>query len=128
MALSRFLALYFLLGSIFPNTDFAQLLHFPEAWLHYLEHAAEAHQSSEDFSIWTFLKDHYHSPDGHTHDNSSHDHLPFQHFHASIEMVYIDIEMYQDSGPLPYALRPSIHSLTLFSTDVYRGIYRPPIL
>jgi hypothetical protein len=116
-----------MLGSIFPNTDFAQLLHLPEAWLHYLDHAREAAESHEEFSLWTFLNDHYQDPEGHTHDNSSHDHLPFQHFHASIEMVHISINLFQDCRRIPYALRPTFHLQRLYSTDVYRGIYRPPI-
>ncbi|MDH3652335.1 MAG: hypothetical protein OEQ53_21780, partial [Saprospiraceae bacterium] len=56
---TRLLALYFLLGSLFPQTDFAQLLHLPEALHHFQQHLNEARSTETPFSIWTFIRDHY---------------------------------------------------------------------
>ena len=83
-----FFAVYFLVGGLFPNTDFAQLWHTASAFQHYKFHKSEAEASEIKCTVWTFLKDHYINPDSHIHrDLGDHEQLPAKHLHHALDLI-----------------------------------------
>jgi hypothetical protein len=62
-AFACFFAGYFILGSLAPNTDFAQLWHAAFAFEHFSMHQEQANAQGSFCSFWTFLEDHYLDPD-----------------------------------------------------------------
>jgi len=83
-----FFAMYFLVGGLHPNTDFAQLWHVASALQHYKLHKTEAETSGIKCTIWTFIKDHYINPESHEHsDLADHEQLPAKHLHHALDLI-----------------------------------------
>lgn len=124
---SIFFAIYFTLGGLFPQADFGQLAHIPDAIAHYQEHRDEAQLIGLDFSIFSFLQDHYGDPDGHKHDDqNSHDQLPLQHIHQAIHLVHLSVEgTFLDAVDLTLSSEIRFHH-ELYSEDFRVGIEHPP--
>lgn len=47
------LAFYFLVGSLFPQTDFSQLVRLADTYAHFEEHRAEAAATDLALSVWS---------------------------------------------------------------------------
>ncbi len=125
---ATFFSFYFLLGSAFPQGDFAQLLHIPDALIHFNEHLTAAGDESDAFSLWTFIRDHYSDPDSHSHtDTESHESLPLQHIHASVLMIEAKYHILPQDE-LVYNHSREINFVHSFYTSNFKeGIYHPPI-
>lgn len=124
---SIFFVFYFILGGLFPQVDFGQLAHIPDAMAHYQEHWEEAQLIGVDFSLSSFLRDHYSDPDGHEHDDqNSHDQLPLQHIHQTIHLVHLGAqELFLDAVDLTLSSEIAFHH-ELCSEDFRVGIDHPP--
>ncbi|NND08081.1 MAG: hypothetical protein HKN87_17005 [Saprospiraceae bacterium] len=124
---SIFFAIYFLLGGLFPNADFGQLAHIPEAIAHFQEHQREAQLKRVDFSILSFIQDHYSDPDGHEHDDqTSHDQLPLQHVHQTVQLVHLQVQVAFVDWLYPAVSEEIIFYRVLTSEDFRVGIDHPP--
>ncbi len=124
-----FFAGYFMVGSISPHTDFAQLWHFASAWQHFKLHQLEAATHGQLFSIWSFVRDHYVNPDSHEHNGTfDHDQLPVHHLHPGLDLIV-------QSTILPHSIIPDFYSRESIAFVDYGysflfkpGIDRPPSL
>ena len=126
-AFAWFFTFYFTLGSLLPNTDFAQLWHTAFAIEHFNLHKAEATAQGQDCSLWSFLRDHYLSPDGHSHDDGSdHDDLPIHHLHSSLDLAVHALDPMVTFAPILDGEKPVGFINDTYSFLFNRGIYRPP--
>ncbi len=88
-AVARILAVYFIVGSLFPHTDFAQLQHIPIVGDHFRLHINDAILSGEDYNLLEFLWAHFIEADDHEHsDGTNHSDLPVRHFHQVIQLAF----------------------------------------
>jgi hypothetical protein len=124
-AISLFLAVYFLLGSLCPKMDYQQLFHLACAVEHYHEHRAEAEHIGEAFTIADFLMDHYLDPDNHQHED---DKQPCQHTHShSVDFAKVDIPTTQVPPQEELLLRNPFSNVSSFtSSDFTSGLDQPP--
>ena len=123
-AFCQFFSFYFLVGSIWPNADFGQFVHLPEAFRHYQLHAAEARASGVHFCFQEFLMEHYFDPASH-HDRHDHDELPATHLHPGLELM-LESTILILYGPAMPALRDAFVYFDPYSSACLRSPYRPP--
>ncbi len=75
------MALYFFIGSIFPNTDFSQMTKIFNLVEHFNEHKKENEKKGESFSLVKFFAEHYTQTGHHNHSNGHcHQKLPLHQF------------------------------------------------
>ncbi|NND33035.1 MAG: hypothetical protein HKN76_10625 [Saprospiraceae bacterium] len=126
-AFSWFFTGYFILGSLAPNTDFAQLWHAAFAIQHFHLHQDEASARGQDCSLWSFIEDHYLNPDGHSHDDGSdHENLPIHHLHAGLDLAVQPFRYTGLAGPVPASEEPIGFLNISYSFLFNRGVDRPP--
>jgi hypothetical protein len=125
-AISKILAFYFLLGSLFPGTDFSQWSKLYVLLEHFEEHGAEAAAQGEALSFPVFLLDHFLAADRHDHPDGSHQDLPLQ------SIQYFPLVL-SESEPLLTAL-PVLPHAALFVAEecslhsgYFGAVFRPPI-
>ncbi|HMQ48552.1 MAG TPA: hypothetical protein PKA00_17610 [Saprospiraceae bacterium] len=124
--IAKILAFYFLLGSLFPKTDFGQLAHVPQMLQHYQEHRMFALQTGTSCSLLQFLQQHFMDPASHEHSSDAHNQLPFKHFHGSINYVIASAliipppSLGQLSCDLPIAKEAIL-------TGFIDNLFRPPL-
>lgn len=123
---AHILALYFLLGSLLPGSDFSQLKKAPAVLEHYL-----LHQQLEDAgSFFDFLYDHFWNPRGHQHEDGgkSHQELPLKTVQIFSPLLPADHAV-PELASLPVYRSPSILHYLSFTGAAHEGaIFRPPIL
>jgi hypothetical protein len=126
-AFSWFFTCYFILGSLAPNTDFAQFWHTAFAFEHFSKHQEEANQKGEFCSVWTFLKDHYLDPDNHVHeDGADHENLPIHHLHPGIDLAIQPSQLNSLICQLPGIVIPIGFVDKQYSYLFHTGIDHPP--
>ncbi|MDX1941662.1 MAG: hypothetical protein SFU99_13975 [Saprospiraceae bacterium] len=59
------LAVYMLLGSLFPQADFSQLPKMIYAFKHFQQHCREEANAGKTTSLWEFVELHFFQPDEH---------------------------------------------------------------
>lgn len=126
---SWFFTGYFLLGSISPNTDFAQLWHAAHAFRHFQLHQVEAAENGQLCTLWSFVRDHYINPESHHHnDTSDHGQLPVHHLHAGLDLILQQV-VTNDSPPVNTHTRELIGFTDHWYSYLFNtGIDRPPSL
>lgn len=85
------LAIYMLIGSLIPKTDFSQLLHLKDMMEHYTLHQEEATVAGNAFGLIDFIYIHFINPDAHELDDHEKNHdeqLPFQIFNTLFDFFY----------------------------------------
>lgn len=87
---AKILALYFLLGSFFPRTDFSQIAALPDLYDHFQEHRKEVIAKGASLSFLDFLQQHFISPDGHAHQDNSHQDLPLSTVQTLFNFYFSD--------------------------------------
>ena len=126
-ALVYILVVYFSLGSIFPYTDFSQLLKVPGLITHFELHRLEAQAIGESFSLLDFTLNHFFDPTDHDHAEGGHQNLPLKSFHSFIDFYFNNpqinsLEKYPGVGSTV-----SLVISELISSDLAKGLFRPPI-
>ena len=117
---------YFLLGSIFPNTDFGQVGSLVDLFEHYQEHKLEL--QDPNLSFFTFFKMHFIQPESHDHpDHDNHEDLPFHQISPSIDLITITTLLKSDDPELIVQLDNFIVK-SLSSFEFLEQVYRPPSL
>jgi hypothetical protein len=129
-SIAYMLAFYFLLGSLFPGTDFSQLIRLAHLLEHFELHQQHAAQRDQSLSLAAFLLDHFWNPDRHEPGDAGHHHqdLPLQ----SVQNFPLVLPEHHD---IWRALElPSQHAAAQFSDDEtclptgYCGaVFRPPV-
>jgi hypothetical protein len=128
-AAAQILAFYFLLGSLFPGTDFSQLSKLCKLLEHFELHQQAAAQQRQTLTFTTFLLDHFNGDASHEHGDAgqSHQELPLQ------SLQYFPMVLPEHSSML--ALTPHKPTTSLFIAEEdampsgFRGsIFRPPVL
>lgn len=128
-AAAQILAFYFLLGSLFPGTDFSQLSKLCKLLEHFELHQQTAAQQGQALSFASFLLDHFSGEASHEHDDAgqSHQELPLQ------SIQYFPMVLPKHSSLL--ALLPHKPATTLFIAEedampsgFCSTIFRPPVL
>ena len=115
---------YFLLGSIFPNTDFSQVGSIVDLFKHYQEHKLELQDPS--LSFFTFFKMHFIQPESHDHpDQDHHEDLPFHQISTSIDLISIST-MLAVVDPDSKIQSDNFIVKSLSSFDFLEQVYRPP--
>jgi hypothetical protein len=126
-AFAKFMALYLLLGSFLPQSDFSQLGKLGRLMEHYELHQELAASEGQRLSFLHYLSIHFIHPDQHEHGEDSHQDLPLQSFHSTLQIVWE-----ADVWLLPRSEQPS---RTIFAPlpDCHPhalpfGLLRPPIV
>jgi hypothetical protein len=124
------LAFYLLLGSIFPRTDFSQLLRLADLAEHFSEHQAEAVANGQDVSWWNFLKIHFlHTDHDHQEGGDQHANLPFHSMDSSIAFNLLCFSPKPPEQVLASADSDLPFYRTTFPLSGYRpGIFHPPAM
>ncbi|MCB0619502.1 MAG: hypothetical protein KDC43_27895 [Saprospiraceae bacterium] len=128
-SLAVFLALLFLVGSLFPRTDFSQLARIPVFLQHFSNHQQLARVEGTSESIVSFVVEHYVRGASHEHPGSGNPHqgLPLTTISYGLTVILPGFSL---------QLRPPQHSpglvfpsaQTLKSSDELRSVFRPPVL
>lgn len=89
-ALTHMLALYMLLGSLFPGSDFSQLSRIPSLLDHFAQHRQLAEQTEDQLSFLQFVHMHFYQTSKHADAPGEHDHqsLPLQSISVHLEFTY----------------------------------------
>lgn len=128
-AAAQILAFYFLLGSLFPGTDFSQLSKLCKLLEHFELHLQTATQQGQALRFSAFLLDHFSGEASHEHGDAgqSHQELPLQ------SIQYFPMVLPEHS--LLLALSPYKPTTALYVSEEdampsgFRGsIFRPPVL
>jgi hypothetical protein len=121
---AKILAFYFLLGSLFPNTDFSQLAKVLNLCEHFNEHKKDAVEQS--VSLMDFLADHY-ANQGHQHSNdSSHQNLPLYQLGHSVDFVVFHLPAITLAEQI-VPNKVSIACAQAISTDYSVPVFQPPM-
>ena len=125
--LANILAIYLLLGSFIPRTDFSQLLKLKDLQEHYQLHQLEARLAGVDFTIHEFLYDHFVQPDGHEHEGEDdHEGLPMYSCPSSVLMAFANMDVEKMPSDLSvFSTTPSFEN-NFYSFLSLSGIDRPP--
>ncbi|MCB0686718.1 MAG: hypothetical protein KDC53_09335 [Saprospiraceae bacterium] len=124
-----FFAIYFILGSLSPYTDFGQFWHIASALEHFKVHRVDAQSAGLQFTIWTFIRDHYINPDSHQHnDVSDHESLPAKHIHQTLDLIAHYSSLEEIPEVVPLKKRQIVFINATYSFLFNPGIDRPPSL
>lgn len=125
---AKILAIYFVLGSFLPKTDFSQLTKIYEMVEHYELHTLEANIEGMTYNFLNFLYDHFVNSDEHTHgDENSHQNLPFKVINSLITFISNHFDF---SG---FSFSPVLSSQPKFVTNLhltgfFSALFHPPIV
>lgn len=125
---AKILALYFLLGSFFPNTDFSQMTKMLNLLEHFNEHKEETSKDGEPFSLIKFLDQHYTQANDHQHNNGhSHQKLPLHQFGGFTADFVAQTIPYISSFEFEIgsALLAGIHQWN--SYEFIQPVFQPPV-
>ena len=126
-AAAQILAFYFLLGSLFPGTDFSQLSKLGKLLEHFELHQQEAAATSETLAFSTFLLDHFWGQHRHDHHDDSHQELPLQ----SIQHFPLVLPAHHPvlaSGPEQPVAALVIAIKEVRPSGFCGAVFRPPVL
>lgn len=126
--LAPLLALYMLLGSLFPGSDFSQLSRIPSLLDHFSQHRELAAQSDEQLSFLEFIQIHFYQTSKHADVPGEHDHqnLPLQTISVHLDFTYY-------SFSLPEICCPDLGVEPIFTYQAPEGsnhastLLQPPI-
>lgn len=123
---ANILAVYFLLGSFFPRTDFSQLAKVPNIFKHYECHVLEAKAKHVKPDFTNFLTDHFFGSLEHEHQDQSHHQLPLKTINLDFQFLV--------SKQVSFLIKNLLKStLRVFSTNNLIGVefthtlFHPPI-
>lgn len=87
---ASFLALYLLVGSLFPGSDFGQMQSIPYLIDHFQEHRELSLQEGQPMGFLDFLRIHFWETKDHSekHPLSEHNKLPLQHIGTHVDMTF----------------------------------------
>jgi hypothetical protein len=113
------LAIYLLLGSFIPRTDFSQLLRLKDLQEHYQLHCQEAEMAGKEVCLQEFLYDHFieHNDHEHAENGCSHEGLPMHSCSISVLMAFA--KMHDASGD--YEIKKA------FSIPAFKNEFHPSI-
>jgi len=121
-----FLALYLLIGGLFPGMDFNQLVRTGVLFQHLQEHQIEAN-NQEDITLLHFLWQHFLEVDSHQHDGGrGHADLPFQQINSDLHFYLVQLPAW---GPVTCSLwshSAPMHKDRLLGQTWAGSIFRPP--
>ena len=121
------LAVYMLIGSLIPRTDFSQLVHIYSVIEHFQEHREEAARAGLELSFFEFAEMHFIEVNSHTHDDpTDHQNLPCQSFHASVLLFSVDVAMDFSVTKLPTILEELAYTNQLHLNGFTRLLIQPP--
>ncbi len=123
------LAVYFLIGSCFPNGDYTQLIRLAELGSHYRLHIQETALSGGEVSFWNFFEMHYINTRVHE-SNQEHDHhnLPFHQIDSSFDQI-INLSLAQASlVPLKCERNQPVSFCGFYLRGFANNIFQPPIV
>lgn len=127
-SISKILAFYFLLGSVFPNTDFSQITRMLNLCDHFNQHKQEKNLQNQPFSFTEFLISHYTQPDQHQHPNGHcHQNLPLHQLGHSADFVSIQIPFIRSSEMATRLPRHMVHTL-INANDYIQAVFQPPVV
>lgn len=100
-ALAHMLALYMLLGSLFPGSDFSQLSRIPSLLDHFAQHREMANQKDDQLSFLQFVRMHFYQTNQHADHSGEHDHqnLPLQSISLHLEFTISAFSLPEISCP-----------------------------
>ena len=127
---AQILAIYFLIGSILPGSDFSQLEKAPAVWEHYKLHQQLAAESGGKFSFTDFLTTHFLYPYSHQHNDcgNSHQNLPLKTVHV-FSPVLLASNILPEIHSRPAFPGQAFPHYTSFAGSIHEGaVFRPPIL
>ncbi|MEZ4950223.1 MAG: hypothetical protein R2879_13175 [Saprospiraceae bacterium] len=84
---ANIMAVYFLLGSFFPRTDFSQLAKVPNIFKHYECHVLESKAKHVKPDFTKFLTDHFFGSLEHEHQDQSHHQLPLKTINLDFQFL-----------------------------------------
>lgn len=127
--IAKILALYFLLGSLLPGSDFSQLKAAAAIWEHFQLHQEIAARSGQKASLASFLAAHFWDINSHTHNDGgqSHQDLPLKSIHLFSQAPTSGISLHLDS-PAAALSRVIAHYCFFAGAAHAVAIFRPPIL
>ncbi|MCB0651978.1 MAG: hypothetical protein KDC85_11940 [Saprospiraceae bacterium] len=121
------MALYFLLGSAFPNTDFSQITRILNLRDHFNQHKQEKNSQNQPFSFTEFLTSHYTQPNQHQHPNGHcHQNLPLHQLGHSADFVAIHIPAIK-SVKIATRLPRHIVDTLMNANDYIQAVFQPPV-
>jgi hypothetical protein len=126
-SIAKILAFYFLLGSLFPNTDFGQLTKVMDFYQHFTQHQQENDDECLAFSLHSFLLEHYtnsshlQKPNGHSHHN-----LPLHQVGHSVDFVFIS---WPSVKSIEITTNSQQHTLykEAISCNFTQSVFQPPV-
>ena len=128
-AMAMTLAVYLLLGSLFPRTDFSQLPRVAFAIQHLQQHLQEERASGEVRSVWEFAVKHFFNPQDHAPGHEQeHSQLPLQSVNSIAAFTLTSPSVFPK---LTLRVCTSIiipQNQSIPKMEVYGSIFRPPIL
>lgn len=123
---AQFMALYFLLGSLFPWTDFSQLAKIPNLFEHYECHMAEAAAEGENPVFTDFFKEHFFGSINKEHQDPTHHQLPLKTINIDFQFVISKVLAIQFKK-IVVKRNHSFGTQSLFGSDFSTNLYHPPI-
>ncbi len=123
------MALYMLVGSLFPRTDFSQLVKVGNVVEHYRQHQADWRFSGEQLSLVQFLEIHFIAQDEHQQfPGHEHSDLPFHTVNTSQHYM---VDTYPGLPHLDRISTRIVHQFfyaALSFSNFSGGIFHPPIM
>ncbi|GEM_PF-1381602 len=121
---------WMLIGSLFPRTDFSQLLRLRSLVDHYQLHQIEAQEGGRAYGWADFLWQHFWDCDSHQHpDQSAHDELPcHQSFVASVQMWLEDFSSGWSMDLDLMVRKRAFFTPTYISLELAFEFFHPPAL
>lgn len=128
--IAQILALYFLLGSLLPGSDFSQLKKAHSVWEHYQLHQKLATGSGDEVSLIGFLYDHFLNPDSHQHEDGgkSHQDLPLKTVHVFSPILPANGKPFVLSSTPAFCSQAILYYQPVSGSTHEGAIFRPPIL
>jgi hypothetical protein len=120
------LSFYFIIGSLFPKSDFSQINRFVSLYDHYQDHLQTAHICDQKISFYQFIWMHFFDIGEHSDKDPAHENLPLQTINSSsaISSSY-DIFILQLNGISASLSQFKFHAP--LSTDFIQNIFQPPV-
>ncbi len=120
------LALYLSLGSLFPRTDFSQFYRVINTLQHFQTHQAEAAQTGDALSFWSFLYMHFVEIASHDHPGEDHhQELPFQQINLGMQLLCPQVWLPQSAPETPLSPAPDSGEWWV-PIELVTSIFHPP--
>ncbi len=125
---ANILAIYFLLCSFIPRTDFSQLLRLKDLQEHYQLHRQEALAAGKDVSLQEFLYNHFVEQNNHEHpdDGGGHDSLPMHSCQVSVLMAFAKMDDISDTVEITKSLSQPVSKDEFYRPVFLSVIDQPP--